>query len=67
MGNNGFLLRNEVFLYIFNTVLILGVIVLVNPVHPREIMVILKERGKQGTLLNSKGLQQKGGVERVKK
>lgn len=44
MGNGGFLLRNEVFLYVFDAVLMLGVMVLVNLVHPGEIAVMLGDR-----------------------
>ena len=67
MGNDGFLLRNEVFLYVFDAVLMLGVMVLVNLVHPGEIAAMIRGMGGQGTLLDSRGLRQEGGVERVRK
>ena len=71
MGNDSFLLRNEVFLYVFDAVLMLGVMVLVNLVHPGEIAVVLKGKGGQGILLDSRDLQQEGemegGVEGVRK
>ncbi|EKG17834.1 RTA-like protein [Macrophomina phaseolina MS6] len=49
MGNNGYLLRHEVFLYIFDAVLMLGVMVLFNVVHPSEITRMLKERNERET------------------
>jgi hypothetical protein len=36
-GNNGYLLKHEVFLYVFDAVLMLAVMVLFNVVHPSEI------------------------------
>lgn len=48
MGNNGYLLRHEVFLYIFDAVLMLAVMVLFNVVHPSEITKMLKESNRQG-------------------
>jgi len=41
-GNAGFLLRNEVFLYIFDAVLMLAVMVIFNFVHPSEVKALLK-------------------------
>jgi hypothetical protein len=38
MGNNGYLLKKEVFLYVFDSVLMLGVMVLLNVIHPGEII-----------------------------
>lgn len=63
MGNDSFLLRNEVFLYVFDAVLMLGVMVLVNLVHPGEIAVMLKGKGGQGILLDSRDLRQEGEME----
>ena len=40
-GNDGYLLGHEVFLYIFDAILMLGVIVLFNLVHPSEISILL--------------------------
>lgn len=36
-GNAGYLLRHEVFLYVFDAVLMLAVMVLLNVIHPKEI------------------------------
>ncbi|KAF2659588.1 RTA1-domain-containing protein [Lophiostoma macrostomum CBS 122681] len=36
-GNNGYLLRHEVFIYLFDAVLMLAVMVLFNVVHPSEV------------------------------
>lgn len=41
-GNDGYILGHEVFLYIFDAVLMLGVMVLLNIVHPSEIYSILR-------------------------
>jgi len=38
MGNNGFLLKREVFLYIFDSVLMLATMVVLNAIHPGEII-----------------------------
>ena len=43
-GNNGYLLGHEVFLYIFDAVLMLGVIMLFNIVHPSEISNLLQHK-----------------------
>ena len=45
MGNNGYLLKREAFLYIFDSVLMLSTMVLLNIVHPGEI--IIKEAEKE--------------------
>jgi hypothetical protein len=37
MGNNSYLLKHEVFLYIFDSVLMLATLVLLNIIHPGEI------------------------------
>lgn len=39
MGNNGFLLKREVFLYVFDSVLMLSTMVVLNVVHPGEIII----------------------------
>ena len=44
-GNNGYLLRHEYFLYIFDAVLMLVVMVLFNFIHPSEVTDIYKRRG----------------------
>ncbi|ORY06504.1 RTA1 like protein-domain-containing protein [Clohesyomyces aquaticus] len=41
-GNTGFLLRHEVFLYLFDALLMLAVMVVVNVVHPGAIAGLLK-------------------------
>jgi len=43
-GNNGYLLRREIFLYIFDALLMLFVMVLFNCVHPAEITDLYQER-----------------------
>jgi len=44
MGNDGFLLRTEVFLYIFDSLLMFGVMVLFNIFHPGSII-----KGRKGS------------------
>ena len=54
-GNDGYLLGHEVFLYIFDAILMLGVMVLFNLIHPSEISLLLR-RGNaigQSSQLNS--------------
>ncbi len=41
-GNSGYLLRHEVFLYIFDAVLMLAVMLLFNWVHPSEIQALTR-------------------------
>ena len=41
-GNDGYLLRNEVFLYIFDGVLMLAVMVVFNVIHPSVVKAYLK-------------------------
>lgn len=49
-GNAGYLLSHEVFLYIFDAVLMLGVMVLFNWVHPSEVTeAYLKRRSADET------------------
>ena len=43
-GNDGYLLGHEVFLYIFDAVLMLSVMVLFNSIHPNEISTLLRRR-----------------------
>ncbi|GME29018.1 RTA-like protein [Neofusicoccum parvum] len=40
-GNNGYLLKHEIYLYLFDSCLMLGVMVLLNIVHPSEITAML--------------------------
>lgn len=41
-GNDGYLLRHEYYLYIFDGVLMLAVMVIFNVVHPSEVMAVLR-------------------------
>ena len=41
-GNDGYLLRHEYYLYIFDAVLMLAVMVVFNFVHPSEVKALLK-------------------------
>ncbi|KAF2264596.1 RTA1-domain-containing protein [Lojkania enalia] len=50
-GNAGYLLRHEVFLYIFDAVLMLGVMVALNWVHPGDIARLLKEKDLRGDVV----------------
>ena len=42
MGNDSSLMRHEFFLYIFDAVLMFGVMVVFNVVHPSEVNALLK-------------------------
>jgi RTA1 like protein len=42
MGNDGYLLRHEYYLYVFDAVLMWGVMVVFNVVHPSEVNALLK-------------------------
>lgn len=44
MGNNGYLLRHEVFLYVFDGLLMFAVMLLFNFIHPSE--MLSRSRGK---------------------
>lgn len=46
-GNDGYIQRHEWFLYVFDGVLMLGVLVLFNWVHPAQIGRLLKERAAE--------------------
>jgi hypothetical protein len=41
-GNNGFILSHEWFLYLFDSVLMLGVMLIFNVVHPSEVKALLR-------------------------
>lgn len=43
-GNDGYLLRREVFLYVFDAVLMLGTMVIFNIVHPSQITDVLNNK-----------------------
>lgn len=45
-GNNGYLLRKEVFLYVFDSALMLGVMVIMNVIHPGDIAIMLKKKNE---------------------
>lgn len=46
-GNAGFLLRHEVFLYVFDAALMFAVMVILSVSHPRNIVILLKDRRKE--------------------
>ncbi|PGH27222.1 hypothetical protein AJ80_01179 [Polytolypa hystricis UAMH7299] len=43
-GNAGYLLRHEIFLYLFDSVIMLAVMVSMNIIHPGDIAILLKEK-----------------------
>lgn len=45
-GNAGYLLRNEVFLYVFDAVLMFAVMVAMNVSHPGDIAIMLKRKDR---------------------
>ena len=45
-GNSGYLLRHEVFLYVFDAVLMFAVMVILNISHPGDIALLLKDSRK---------------------
>ena len=59
-GNDGVLLRNEVFLYVFDAVLMTGVVVAFNVVHPGAVIGREKRRRDQ---VHEIGLSERGGLE----
>lgn len=48
-GSNGYLLRHEVFLYVFDALLMFVVMALMNLVHPGDIALMLQQKGREGT------------------
>jgi len=55
MGTNGYLLRHELFLYVFDAFLMLIVMVIYNLVHPSEVTAMLKGgKWKKGPTGHSK-------------
>jgi hypothetical protein len=48
-GNDGYLLKHEVFLYVFDAVLMLLVMVLFNWIHPSEVTEATQKRKTEGT------------------
>jgi hypothetical protein len=49
MGNNGYLLRHEAFLYVFDGVLMLAAMILFNVVHPSSLIPSRRKSVKQET------------------
>lgn len=58
-GNNGYLLKHEVFLYIFDALLMLAAMIIMNVVHPGDIALMLKsiEHGKRPQELTEVGTE----------
>ncbi|KAF2471990.1 RTA1-domain-containing protein [Lindgomyces ingoldianus] len=50
-GNTGYLLKHEVFLYIFDAVLMFAVLAVMNVVHPGAISRLLKRKNDRGSLV----------------
>jgi hypothetical protein len=48
-GNNGYLLRHELFLYIFDALLMLAVMVLFNMNHPAQVTDLYQQRKEEGS------------------
>jgi hypothetical protein len=46
MGNNGYLMRHEAFLYVFDAVLMFAVMVLFNLVHPGSLLSNVREKSR---------------------
>ncbi|KAL1970553.1 hypothetical protein VTN77DRAFT_4197 [Rasamsonia byssochlamydoides] len=55
MGNDGYLLKHEAFLYVFDATLMLLVMVLFNLVHPNEITRLYNKRNSNDILLLGQG------------
>ncbi|KAL2012765.1 hypothetical protein VTN00DRAFT_290 [Thermoascus crustaceus] len=54
MGNNGYLLRHEHFLYVFDATLMFGVMVLFNVVHPSEVTTVYKDNNRYSVPLEAR-------------
>ena len=72
MGNSGFLLQNEVFLYVFDAMLMFGVMVGLNVIYPGDIIRSRKAYGEPGLIRSQDGVrlsslpsreQKTGGIE----
>ncbi|PSN72725.1 RTA1-domain-containing protein [Corynespora cassiicola Philippines] len=50
-GNEGYLMSHEVFLYIFDAVLMLAVMVAMNIVHPGDIAIMLKGKNRRNSFV----------------
>ena len=57
MGNDGFLLRNEAFLYVFDSMLMFGVVACFNVVHPGEIAKLRRVHGESNLILSQDDTQ----------
>jgi hypothetical protein len=55
MGNAGYLMSHEVFLYVFDAVLMFLVMALFNVVHPSEITLLTKENAQLRTSPDTSG------------
>ena len=44
-GNDGYILRHEVFLYVFDAGLMTGLLLLINVIHPSQITGLLTGKG----------------------
>lgn len=62
-GNDGYLLRHEVFLYMFDGVLMLSVMIAMNVSHPGDIATMLKAMSDTGSVIE---LHPRGGDSKVK-
>jgi hypothetical protein len=52
MGYDGYIYTHEVFLYVFDAVLMLAVMVVMTIVHPGDIAIMLKEKERYGNLIH---------------
>lgn len=50
-GNDGYILRHEPFLYVFDALLMLAVMVIFNVIHPSEIKALLRDTKAEGSHL----------------
>ena len=67
MGNDGFLLRNEAFLYIFDAMLMFGVMVGLNVVHPGFLANPRRDHGEPSLIQGQDGSQLSSFPERGQK
>lgn len=52
MGEQGYLLQHEVFLYVFDAALMFLTMLVMNVAHPGEIATLLKEKGDRGRMID---------------
>lgn len=55
-GQNGYLLRHEVFLYVFDAVLMTGAMVVLNVVHPAQVIIRGRKDGPRGVEQDLEGV-----------